>query len=98
MIKAAQTKAVNDLLEIAGQAAQFTPRVGQAFPLTVIYGKSADMANMGSFELREYEHQFFCRASDIKGKSKGAEILFDERTFAIKDVQINEPGAILYGD
>lgn len=98
MIKAAQAKALDDLLEMAGEDVQFQPRTGAAFPLRVIYGKSSDMASVGGFQMREYEHQFLCRASDVAAQTRSAEITMNNRTFSIADADVSEPAAMLYGD
>ena len=98
MIKNALTKALDDLLALAGEDAIFHPKTGASFPLRVIYGKSSNLASFGNFSARDHEHQFFCRLSDIEGKHRNSEITFKNRTFSIEDIQTDGPAAILYGE
>lgn len=98
IIDEALSKGLEDLLEHAGVNVKFLPNFGKAKSLRVVYGKSFNMVKQGDFEARDYEHQFLCRASDINGQTKDAEITFNERTYIIADEQILEPAAMLYGE
>ena len=98
MIATALTKALDDLLKIAGSDANFHPDIGPSFPLRVIYGKDPNLMQMGEFEARDYEHQFLCRSSDIPKSQRQAEIELNGRVYTIADMQIKEPAAILFGE
>ena len=98
MIKNILAKAVEDLLEHAGEDAKFSPSFGADITLRVCYGKSSSMPSFGSFEARDYEHQFLCLASQVTGKTRGSQLILNGRAFSIEDVQTDGPAAILYGE
>ena len=93
-------KALDDMLAMPqfGKDATFHPDIGASFPLRVIYGKDPNLMAMGNFEASDYEHQFLCRASDLPEAQRQAEIELNGRYYAIANIQIKEPAAIIFGE
>ena len=96
MIKKAQAKALDDLLEHAGENVQFSPKVGPEFPLRVLYGKNFSLQSAGNFQISDYEHQFLCRAADVEGKTRDGEITLDGKTFTVVHVDTQKPAVMLH--
>ncbi len=90
------SQAVDSLLAHMGTDVELSPRSGSSKTIRVIYGKDFSLNNVGSFSQQDYEHQFFCRASDVEDLWHQGHIRYNNKDFSIEHADIQPQGAFLF--